>query len=273
MAWMALALGLATIPLAAAGTPLEAFRGATGTIDIAGGTAHIPVMNEAAKQIMTAYPKVRITVAGGGSGVGVEKVAAGLVAIGNTGRPLSKQEAERHGLISFPFAIDGVAVIIHPKNPVSDLSAEQIRKIFAGQTTNWKAVGGQDAPINLYTRDEASGTRAVLWKKLLKKGLIAEHADVVTSNGAMKVAAAQDPNAIGYAGIGHIDSTVKAPLLDGIAPTQENAAAGHYPIVRKLYMNTKGEPSPLVRAFIDYILGPAGAKIIKSKGYIPLVAG
>lgn len=249
--------------------PLDQFKNLEGAIDIAGGTAHIPVMKDAAQQIMAANPKIRITVAGGGSGVGVQKVGAGLVAIGNTGRALTPDEIAKYGLKTFPFAIDGVAVAVNPQNPVKVLSAQQIKDIFAGKITNWKQAGGKDAAIDLYTRDEASGTRETFWKKLLKKGLIADKANVVASNGAMKVAIAQDPNAIGYVGIGHLDNTVMGVKIDGVEPTQENAKSGKYPVTRLLYMNTKGEPTPLVKAFIDYIKSPAGAKIIAKHGYIP----
>jgi phosphate transport system substrate-binding protein len=249
---------------------LSHFKDLEGKIDIAGGTAHIPVMNDAAAAIMKANPKIRITVAGGGSGVGVQKVGEGLVDIGNTGRALTPQEVEKYGLKTFPFAIDGVAVAVHPANPVANLSPQQVQEIFAGKIANWKDVGGNDAPINLFTRDEASGTREVFWEKLLKKGAVAEKANVVASNGAMKVALAQDPNAIGYLGIGHVDASVKAVNLDGVEPTQENAKNGKYPVIRQLYMNTKGEPQPLVKAFIELILSPAGQQISQKHGYIPL---
>ncbi len=250
--------------------PLDPFIGLEGTINIAGGTAHIPVMNDAAKAIMTVNPKIRITVEGGGSGIGVQKVGEGLVDIGNTGRALSEQEIAKYGLKSYPFALDGVAVITHPGNPATGVTAQQVRDIFSGAITNWKDVGGIDAAIHLFTRDEASGTREVFWEKLLNKGPIATTANVVASNGAMKVAIAQDKDAIGYAGIGHVDQTVKALVLDGVVASQENAKSGSYSVVRKLYMNTKGEPAKLVKAFIDYILSPEGSEIGKKHGYIPL---
>lgn len=249
---------------------LAPFKNLEGKIDIAGGTAHIPVMKDAAEAIMKASPKIRITVAGGGSGVGVQKVGEGLVDIGNAGRALTPQEIEKYGLKSFPFAIDGVTVAVHPANPVGNLATQQVQEIFAGKITNWKDVGGKDAAINLFSRDEASGTREVFWEKLLKKGPVAEKANIVASNGAMKVALAQDANAIGYLGIGHVDKSVKAVKLDGVEPSQENAKTGKYPVVRQLYMNTKGEPQPLVKAFIDYILSPAGSQIIQKHGYILL---
>lgn len=272
---LAAALSLALFILAGPPTALAAdylapFKNLSGTLDIAGGTAHIPVMQEAAKLIMQANPQIKITVAGGGSGVGVQKVGEGLVDIGNTGRPLTPEEISRYGLRSFAFAIDGVAVAVHPSNPVQALTSDQARAIFAGRITNWQEVGGPAAAINLYGRDEASGTREVFWEKLLQKGPVAPKTNIVPSNGAMKVAIAQDPYAIGYLGIGHVDQTVKTIKLDGVEPTQENARTGVYPVTRKLYMNTKGEPKPLAKAFIDFIYSPAGLEIVSKHGYIPL---
>ena len=255
---------------AAVAGELDAFAGKKGKIDIAGGTAHIPVMKDAAKHIMQANPEIRISVAAGGSGVGVQKVGEGLVDIGNTGRPLSDDEVAKYGLKSFAFALDGVAVAVSPKNPVANLTAEQVQQIFAGKINNWKSVGGRDAAIHLYTRDEASGTREVFWEKLLKKGAIVETANVVASNGAMKSAVADDGDAIGYVSIGHLDETIKAPTLGGIAPTQENARSGKYPIVRQLYMNTKGAPQGLTAAFINYIMSPEGTRMTAAAGYLPL---
>jgi phosphate transport system substrate-binding protein len=249
---------------------LQSFKDQKGTIDIAGGTAHIPVMNEAAKRIMDVNPDIRITVEGGGSGVGVQKVGEGLVNIGNTGRALSEDEIAKYGLVSFPFAVDGVTVVVNPKNGIENLTTAQVQDIFSGKITNWKDLGGVDAAITLYARDEASGTREVFWSKLLNKGAESDKANVVASNGAMKVAIAQDPNGIGYMGIGLVDDTVKAPLLDGVEPSQDNAKSGAYKIVRQLYMNTKGEPTGLTKLFVDYVTSSECADAIAKSGYIPL---
>ena len=263
-------LALSVQPGLADSSPLSAFDNLSGSLSIAGGTAHIPVMKEAAKRIMTRNPDISITVAGGGSGVGVQKVGEGLVDIGNTGRPISAQEKEKYGLQSFAFAIDGVGLAVHPDNPVRDLSSEQVQAVFAGNITSWKQLGGTERTINLYTRDEASGTRKVFWKKALGKGNIAVKANVVPSNGAMKVAISRDKAAIGYLSIGHMDDSIARVAIDGVLPTQEHAIDGSYTVVRKLYMNTKGEPSPLVQAFIDYVQGPDGARIVSKSGFIPL---
>ena len=195
-------------------------------------------MKGAAKNIMTANPDIRITVAGGGSGVGVQQVGEGLVQIGNTGRALKEKEIAKYGLQSFPFAIDGVALVVN-------------------------------APITVYTREDGSGTREVFVEKALKKGPIVASANVVNSNGAMKTAIGQDKLGIGYVGIGHVDKSVAALTFDKMIPSQENAASGAYTLTRLLYMNTKGAPSGLTKAFIDYIYSPEGSAIIEKSGYIP----
>ena len=249
---------------------LKKFQGLSGKIDIAGGTAHLPVMNEAVKRIHAANPGLRITVAGGGSGVGVKKLGEGLVEIGNTGRAVTDKEKEAHGLISFPFALDGVSIIVHPANPITGLSTEQMKKLYAGEIANWKEVGGPDGAVHLVMRDESSGTREVFWEILLGKGLISPAANVAASSGAVKVAVGRDPLAIGYTSMGHVDDTVKTIAIDGETPTRENALSGKYRVTRKLYMNTKGSPGELARTFIDYIRGPEGDTIVREAGFIPV---
>jgi phosphate transport system substrate-binding protein len=257
---------------AAMGEPLDAFKDQKGVIDISGGTAHIPVMKEAAKRIMSTNPDIRITVAGGGSGVGVKQVGEGLVTIGNTGRPLKEDEISKYGLVSFAFAIDGVAVVVNPNNKIAALTTQQVMDIYSGVIKDWKELGGEPGAINVFGREDGSGTREVFAEIAIRKGELSPSINVVSSNGAMKIAVAQDKRAIGYVGIGHIDDSVKAPTFDGVIPSQENAAEGIYKVTRHLFMNTKGEPEGLTKLFIDYIFSPEGAEIIKESGYIPLPA-
>lgn len=264
-----LSLALTLLAGTALAAPLDAFNGLKGHVDIAGGTAHIPVMKSAAKSIMNANPDIRITVAGGGSGVGVQKVGEGLAQIGNTGRPLKEGEISKYGLKSFPFAIDGVAVVVNPANTVRTMTKAQLLDVFGGRITNWKELGGADAPITLYVREDGSGTREVFEGKALDKGTTSAQANVVNSNGAMKTAVMQDKNAVGYVGIGHLDKSIQGIVLDGMTPTQANAADGSYTVTRLLYMNTKGDPTGLTKAFIDYIYSPEGTAFIKKAGYIP----
>ena len=267
----ACAFGIMAAGVSGAGAAsLQDFDGKEGTIAIAGGTAHIPVMKELAKNIMAQNSKIQITVAGGGSGVGVKQVGEGLVDIGNTGRALKADEVSRYGLVSHSFAIDGVAVVVHPDNTIEELKPEQIKAIYAGTITNWKEVGGPDAPISVYTREDGSGTREVFVEKAIASGDIQQTAAVVNSNGAMKIAVGKDVNAIGHVGIGHVDASVKALAVNGVSATQENAASGAYPVTRELFMNTKGTPNPLTALFIDYVLkSEDGKKAIIAAGYIP----
>jgi phosphate transport system substrate-binding protein len=262
-----LTLGMAT---AAYTADLDMFKGESGSIKISGGTAHIPVMKLAAQKIMTASPAIRISIAGGGSGVGIKQVGEGLVDIGNSGRKPSEAELAKYPLVMHQWAIDGVAVVVHPKNPVNSLTTAQLQEIYAGKITHWSALGGGDQAINLYTRDAASGTRSVFWKKALAKGEISDKALFAASNGAMKTAVAQDPAAIGYVSVGHIDASVAPVALDGVAPSLENVKQGKYKIARGLFSNTKGEPKGLAKKFIDYLYSPEGQKIVADKGFIPV---
>ena len=264
-----LALSLALVSTIQAGA-LDAFKGEKGTIKISGGTAHIPVMKEAAKRIMTFNSDIQMSIAGGGSGVGIKQVGEGLVDIGNSGRAPTDAEMNKYQLKMFQWAIDGVGVVVNPKNTVKSLSKAQLIDIFSGKISNWKDLGGLDKAINVYTRDKASGTRAVFWKKALDKGEITSTANFVVSNGAMKSAISSDPYGIGYVSVGHIDESVAPVALDGVVPTLENVKQGKYKIARGLYSNTKGEPSGLVKKFIDYLFSPEGQQIAADKGFIPV---
>jgi len=249
---------------------LDPFKGEAGAVKISGGTAHIPVMKAAADAVMRANPKIQISIAGGGSGVGIKQVGEGLVDIGNSGRKPTDEEVQKYGLVLHQWAIDGVAVVVHPQNPVKALTSAQLKEIYAGRLSHWKALGGPDKAINIYTRDEASGTREVFWEKALAKGEIGTKALFAASNGAMKTAVAQDPYAIGYVSVGHIDAGVAPVALDGVAPTLETVKAGTYKVSRGLYSSTKGAPQGLTRKFIDFIFSAQGREMIVQQGFIPV---
>lgn len=247
---------------------LDAFVGQKGILKIAGGTAHIPVMKKAAELIMTSNPDIRITIAGGGSGVGIKQVGEGLVDIGNSGRKATDEEIATYNLSMVQWAIDGVGAVVNPKNNVKALTATQLQDIFSGKIVSWKEVGGEERNINIYDRDAASGTREVFWKKALQSGDVAKKANVVVSNGAMKTAIAQDPYGIGYVSVGHIDATVAPVALDGVVPNLENVKSGTYGVARGLFSLTKGEPAGLAKSFLDFLLSPTGQQIAKDKGFV-----
>jgi phosphate transport system substrate-binding protein len=252
------------------GEALQAFEGQKGTIKIAGGTAHIPVMKEAAKRIMTRYKDIVITVAGGGSGLGIKQVGEGLVDIGNSGRKPKPEEIEKYKLKMFKWAIDGVGAVVNPANKVQSLTKDQLKDIFSGKIDNWSVLGGVKHAITVYTRDESSGTRDVFWKKALDKENISTKALFVPSNGAMKTAVANNPYAIGYVSVGHMDETVAPVALDGVTPTLDTVKSGQYKIARGLYSNTKDDPTGLTLLFINYLFSSEGQKIAAEKGFIPV---
>jgi phosphate transport system substrate-binding protein len=253
------------------GASLDDFKDLSGTLRIAGGTAHIPTMKTVAKEITSVNPNLHIAIAGGGSGVGIKKVGEGLVDIGNAGRKASKQEIAKYGLVLHKWAIDGIAVVVHPSNKVHDLNRTTIVDIFAGKITNWKSLGGMDAPIHIYTRDEASGTRKVFWKKILHKSPIVANANFVTSNGAMKRAVSGDKAAIGYMSAGFVDASVQGVAIDGVAPTTTHIQNGSYPYARGLYSITKGAPKGAAKPFIAYLLSDhVQHEIVPAKGFIPV---
>lgn len=244
------------------------FSGESGKLRVSGGTAHIPVMKDAAGLIMRNVPAVRISIAGGGSGVGIKQVGEGLVNIGNSGRRATANEMLKYGLVQHRWALDGVGVIVNNDNPVRELSSSQLQDIFSGRINNWQVLGGVDREITIVTRDQASGTRKVFWKKALGKGAISHRAQVVVSNGAMKSAVSHNPYAIGYASVGFIDDTVAAVALNGVMPTLESVRRGEYPVVRGLYSNTKGPASGLTAAFLDFLYSATGQEIIVTHGLI-----
>lgn len=241
------------------------------TLRIAGGTAHIPIMKIVSKEINSVNQNIKIAIAGGGSGVGIKKVGEGLVDIGNSGRKPSENEIQKYNLKLFKWAIDGIAVVVNPANKIDNLTKKQLQDIFSGKITNWKELGGDNKKIVVYTRDKASGTRKVFWKKLLDKGEILPSAIFAKSNGAMRRVIEDNPYAIGYMSAGFIDEKIKGVSIDGIAPTKDNIKSGKYVFVRGLYSLTKGEPSGLKKKFIEYLFSPhVQNDIVANKGFIPV---
>ncbi|MFC1513208.1 phosphate ABC transporter substrate-binding protein [Thermodesulfobacteriota bacterium] len=272
--WMGLFLVLAVVFVVEATSfagELDRFRGVKGTLKIAGGTALLPVMTEAALRIHAVSSDIHIKVTGGGgTSCGILKVGEGLVDIGNCGRALSDAEREQYRLISRPLALDGIAVAVHVANPVSELSVEQVKKIFSGQIDNWQALGGTDAPIVRYGRKQGSATREIFEKKMLGQRGAAE-CNIVSSNSTMRNILAMDRDGIGYLSIGYIQpAKVKGITIDGVIPSQQNARNGKYGVTRTLYMATGENPSELAILFHEYLQSREGMEIIKESGYIPL---
>ncbi len=238
----------------------------SNSITIAGSTTILPLAQKLAEIYMEDNPVISIAVMGGSSSVGVQQAASGTVDIGTCSRELV--ESEKGAVVENILAKDGVALVLHPSNPVSDLSLEQIRAIYTGSITNWNEVGGPDRQIHVVAREEGSGTREAFQLLVMNYQLITSSAILQTSNGSMRVTVAGDEYSIGFLSFGYIDDTIKAISVGGIAPTVANAKNESYPIVRPLLLLTKSQPKGIVKDFIDYCLSQAGQDVIEQEGYL-----
>ena len=263
-----LLLTLTIFAVSAFSSDLDAFKELKGSLNIAGGTAHIKCEKEAIKNIMRIYPNISITIAGGGSGLGIKQVSSKMIDLANSGRTPSDSEIKKGNLKLHRFAIDGIGIVVNKNNPLSNLSTKQLQDVFSGKITNFKELGFEDSSINLYTRDESSATRKVFWKKALKKSKIISSARVVSSNAAMKTIIAKDKNAIGIISLGLVDDKVKLLNLNGVVPSVKTINDKSYKVAPGLYLLSNGEPKPLAKAFVNYMRSNSGAKIVKKYGFI-----
>ena len=243
----------------------------TETISIAGSTTVLPVAQAAAEEYMNQHSNADIQVSGGGSGVGATSVIGGTADIGMLSRDLKASEKEGNTLKEFVVGKDGIALVGHPSNTVSDLSLEQVKAIYQGTITNWKEVGGADSEIVLIGRDSSSGTREFFTEFVLDKEDAAKEMQELNSNGAVAQAVSITPGAIGYVSLEYVDDSLKAFSIGGVAPTVENVISGVYEINRPLLMVTNGEPEGLAADYLAFILSEEGQQILKDSGFIPAV--
>ena len=244
---------------------------AAQSITLAGSTTVQPLAEKLAEAFTAKNPSAEVTVQGGGSSVGVKSVGQGTVDIGNASRDVKDSEKQDYPDVQvFTIARDGIAVVTHPDVPVSGLSKDQVRDIFAGEITNWSEVGGPDKPIVVISREEGSGTRAAFEEMVMgKKGPpIVSTAILQPSNGAVRTTASTTPDSIAYLSFGYVDASVKAVAIDGVEATAANAASGVYPVVRPLNMLTNGEPTGLPKAFLDFVLSEDGQALVVEEGYL-----
>jgi len=243
----------------------------SGEITEAGSTTVQPLAEKLAEAFSVRHPKVQITVQGGGSSVGVKSAGQGTVDVGAASRAVKDSEKQEFpDVVVHIIARDGIAIVTHPDVPVDGLTKEQVKGIFAGEITNWKDVGGADRPIIVVAREEGSGTRGAFEEMVMgKKGPpIVDTAILQPSNGAVRTTMSTTPDSIGFLSFGYLDASVKALAIDGVEATAEKAASGEYPVVRPLNLLTKGEPTGLVKAWLDFIMSDEGQKIAVEEGYI-----
>ena len=244
----------------------------TGTVSTDGSTSMEKVIGALSESFMAQNDGVTVNYNPTGSGSGITAVQEGTCDIGLSSRGL-KDEEKSAGLKETVLAYDGIAIIVHPDNPVSDLSVEQIAKLYTGEITNWKDVGGNDAEVVLIGREAASGTRDG-FESITGTKDKCQYRQELTSTGDVITAVSQNPDAIGYASLASIKDSVKALNVDGVTPGEAAVKDGSYKVQRPFVLVTMEgkELSPAAQAFFDYAVSSDAASIIAKAGAVA-VAG
>lgn len=258
------------------------------TIENKGSDTMVNLALAWAENYMAQNPRVRISVTGGGSGTGIAALINGTVNIANASRAIKPEElaeAQANGIepVEFSVAQDAIAVVVNPANPVDQLSMSQISAIYTGQITNWQEVGGEDRPIVLLSRESNSGTYVFFLEEVIRQGdadsglLFSPDTLLLPSSEGISAEIRQNPNAIGYDGLGYVTADQKtlaiAVSADSpyVKPSLSSVVDGSYPISRPLYMYTPGQPTGAQRAYLDWIL-TEGQQQVKELGFVPLAA-
>jgi phosphate transport system substrate-binding protein len=253
--------------------------GGSQDILLKGSDTILPLAQAEAEEFMNETPGKSVTVIGGGSGVGIAALIDGEVNIATASREMTGDEvksAEAKGInpVKTTIAYDGITVVVNPANSVSSLTFNQLRGIYNGSISNWKVVGGADAPIAVISRDSSSGTYKDFQKDVLLGDNYRPDALTQPATGGVVTEVSQNANAIGYIGFAYLDKSVKVLSLDkgngSVATTVESILSGAYPLSRPLYFYTNGEPSGLTKEFTDFVISEKGQNIVSTVGYIPL---
>jgi phosphate transport system substrate-binding protein len=268
-----LTLVMLTIAVALCTSPLLAQE----KIAIDGSTTVGPIAKAFAGYYMRKHPNVNIVVSESGSGNGAKSLINGECHIADMSRFMKDKEfkaAVDKGImpVAHVVAMDGIAVIVHPANPVKGLSVSQIRDIYTGAVTNWKEVGGPDAKIVVVSRDTNSGTYETFETLVMKKMKMAAGTEYVTSNAAARQRVRDTQGAVAYVGLGFVDNSIRALKVDGIMPSNDTVSSGVYPVARPLYMFTNGYPKlgSHVHALVTFHLSKKGQEIVQAIGFVPV---
>ena len=241
----------------------------SGSISLSGSTSMEKVCEALAETFMEENKDVTVTVEYTGSSAGIESVTNNMCDIGNASRNLKDSEKEK-GVVENIIAIDGIAVVVNPSTEVSNVTKDELIKIYTGEIKNWKELGGKDENIVVLGREAGSGTRSA-FEELLGIEDMCVYAGEIDSTGGVKAKVASTEGTIGYVSLDVVDETIKALSLDGVEATEANIKAGSYLLSRPFVMATKGEISAqneLVKAWFDYINSEKGQEVIKSVGLI-----
>jgi phosphate transport system substrate-binding protein len=244
-------------------------------VTVKGSDTMVILAQRWAESYMQKNPTRKVQVTGGGSGVGLAALINGTTEIANASRPIKKDEQEklkaRFGTPPTETAVakDGVAFYVHESNPVRSLTVEQLRGIYLGDVENWKDVGGPDAKIAVYSRENSSGTYVFVKDELLKGGDYTPRAQTLPGTAAVVNAVSKEKFGIGYGG-GAYAKGVRELLVNGVEPKLENILSGKYPLARDLYMYTRAAPAGDAKEFIDFCLSREGQEIVSKVGYFPV---
>lgn len=260
-----------------AGNTSQGTQEITGSITLAGSTALQPLAEQAGKKFTEKNSKATINVQGGGSGTGLKLVSDGTADIGNSDvlAETKLDAAKAKELVDHKVCAIGFAVVVNKDVKVDNLTKDQIQKIFTGEITNWKELGGDDLAINVINRTKSSGTRAtfkdtVMGGKDEKEGL----GTTQDSNGAVEKSIVSTKGAVSYLALSALTSeeakqNVKMLKIEGVDATKENITTGKYPFWSYEHMYTKGEAKDLSKTFIDYMMSSESAPLVEKLGYIP----
>jgi phosphate transport system substrate-binding protein len=236
-------------------------------LTLAGSTSIQPFADKWAEVFMASHIGLGVDVQGGGSSAGIQACKSGACQIGMSSRELKGDEKD---LTEIVIARDGLAIIVHPSNPARGLRIAEVKQIFSGDLTDWKALGGPDKSITVVTREEGSWTRGAFQELVMGKTRISRGAITEDSNGTVREIVAHDPAAIGFISLGLVNSQVRALALDGAAANDDNIRNGSYRLVRPFLFVSRGEPTGLAKQFVDFVLSDQGQALVKEEGLLPI---
>jgi len=241
--------------------------GKAAAVNVIGSTSIQPFAEMLAQEYNRTHPDAPVDVQGGGSTAGIQAVREGVADIGMCSRLLRPDEVQL--FTPTVIARDGLAIVVHPSNPLRGLRRDQIRQLFDGELVNWKQVGGDDRSVRLITREEGSGTREAFQKLIMGHDRITRSALTQESNGAVKELVCSDPAAIGYMSLGLVGKELKILDVDGVPGTYENVIVGKYPLVRPFLFVVKGQARPATREFLDFLLSADAQRMLVHEGLVP----
>ncbi|REG36439.1 phosphate ABC transporter substrate-binding protein (PhoT family) [Archangium gephyra] len=264
-----------------AGTQAPPTPGLQGAVTVKGSDTMVLLGQRWAEHFMKTHPEAKIQVTGGGSGTGIAALINGTTDIAMSSRPIKdterQQAHQRHpsGPVELPVALDGITFYVHESNPVEALSLEQLKAIYLGDLTRWKDVGGKDAPIVVYSRENSSGTYVFVKDEVLGGEDFTVRALTLPGTAAVVNAVGLERNGIGYGGAAYARGVKelkvkKDAASEAIAPTPQNIQNGSYPLSRRLYFYLPRKATGATRAFLDYVLSPEGQELATTVGYFPV---